>query len=300
MKIYKHTLLLILCLAIGLSSYAKPKKKLQLKLKKGEVYEMTTNMDLDIDQEMMGQQIEVNQDMEIIVSLTVEDILKNKNFLLSYNYDTFSIDMDAMGNKMSFSSENPDESNPASKFLKKITEVELKMEITPSGKIENIEGFEDLSQTVGSNPQLAQMLKMFSDEASFRSTLDQTFSYLPQTKVSVGDRWDSSYKMSAPIAMDIDMTYEVAEIQKKLVILNVDSDINSNTTMEQAGVNMDIELEGTQKGEMSINAKDGMISSSNINQLFSMNMKMKNPQTNEDMEIPMEMNSTIVVSVTKK
>ncbi|MGQ8338087.1 DUF6263 family protein [Sunxiuqinia sp. A32] len=301
MQIQKTTLLLIIAsLFFSFSTQAKTKKLLRLNLEKGSVYEMIMDMNNDMDQEMMGQQIKMTQHMQMGASMTVLDVLPNNNFLISYNYTTMKMDMDAMGNKMSFDSNSQDTDNPAFDALKGITKIKLQMEITPLGKVENIEGFDSFSEAFGANEQVKTMLKMFSDKESFKSTFGQTFNYFPEDKISVGDSWNASQKMEAFMNMDIDMHFEVTDIQEDDVTLKVNSDINSNTSTEQNGMNMNIEMTGNQAGEMSINAKDGMLTSSNMIQDINMLMKMNNPQSNEDMEIPMKMNSTVKVTFNKK
>lgn len=301
MKSQKSALLLIIVsLFFTLSTQAKTKKLLRFNLEKGSVYEMVMDMNNNMDQEMMGQQLKMNQLMKMITIMTVEDVLPNNNFLVSYKYKSIKMDMNVMGNSMSFDSDNQEGNTPELELLKGLTEVKLTMEVTPLGKVQSVVGFDSFSNAFAANPQIKEMLKMFSNEESFKSSFGQTFNYFPEEAVTVGDSWDTSQKMEAIMNMEIDMHFEVADIQKNKVFLNVNSDINSDSEIEQNGMNIDMKMTGNQDGSMIINSKDGMLNTSNMTQDISMLMKMKNPQTNEDIEMPMKINSTIEVIVSKK
>ncbi len=300
MKLRKTALLLIaVSLFFTISTQAKTKKLLRFNLQKGSVYEMTTDMNNIMDQEVMGQQVKMDQKMKMIATMTVEDVLPNNNILVSYIYKSMKMDMSTMGNTMSFDTDKQDDNNPASEAFKRLTKIKLKMEITPLGKVVNIEGFDRFDNAFTAMPQAKEMLKMFSSEESFKSSIGQTFNYFPEEKIAVGDSWDTTQKMDAIMNMEINMHFEVTDIQKDDVVLKIDSDINSDTTIEQNGMDIDMKMNGNQTGNMTINSKDGMLNTSNMTQAMSILMKMKNPQNNEDMEIPMKINSTIAVSVSK-
>lgn len=301
MKFGKITLLLvILSLFFTISSQAQKKKLLRFKLEKGSVYEMVMNMNNNMDQEMMGQQVKMDQQMEMITIMTVEDVLPNNNFLINYHYKSIKMDMDVMGNSMTFDSENEEESTSSLKALKNLTKTKLKLEFTPLGKVISIDGFDSFNDVFAENFELKEMFKMISSEKAFKSSFGQTFNYFPEEKVTVGDSWSTSQKIEEPMSMNIDMHFTVSDIQKHNVFLDMDSDIDSNTTMEQNGMSIDMEMKGKQNGTLTINSKDGMLNASAMKQDLSILMKMKNPQTNEDIEMPIKMHATIKTTVSKK
>lgn len=301
MKKQKLSLILFLSFTlIASSSFAKEKVLLRFNLKKGTVYEMNMDMLTKIDQEVMGNQVKMDQKMDMIISITVDDELPNNNFLITYDYKSFKMAMDGMGQSIILDSDNPDESNPAFAAMKSITDMKLKMEITPLGQVISISGLDEFSKSLAGNPQLSGMLGMFGNEEAFKSNFSQTFNYFPEDKIGTGDSWDASINMPALMNMQIAMNFKVTDISTDFVDLDVNSTVNSSSTLEPNGMKMDISIEGTQNGKMQIDPKDGMMSSSDINQKFSMLMKMKNPQSGEDMEIPMELNSTAKVTVEKK
>jgi hypothetical protein len=58
-------------------------------------------------------------------------------------------------------------------------------------------------------------------------------------------------------------------------------------------------MKGSQNGTMKIDRKGGLEGTSDLIQKTDMLMKMKNPETGEDMEFPMKMNSVIKTTVVK-
>jgi hypothetical protein len=99
---------------------------------------------------------------------------------------------------------------------------------------------------------------------------------------------------------EITMVFEVAAIENNQVYLNVAAVVDMETPIEQMGMKMNVKMAGKQSGKMTIGATDGWLTSSDLIQKFDMNMKMKNPQSGEDMEIPMVLNSVAKISAVKK
>lgn len=292
--------LLMVSFLLAANSLQAKKVMLRLNLKKGTIYEMTTAMTNNIDQEMMGQKIKMDQKIDMAMSFQVLDILPNKNFLIEYSFLKMKLGMNMNGQQMTFDSESSDENDPASKILKVLSSVKLKIEMDPRGQTQKVEGLESFAKELAGNPQMAQAMQMFTDENSFKSYVGQTFNYFPEAEVEMGSKWTASFKLPALMNMETSMNFEVAAIEKSLVTLNVTSDVNLDSPIEQGGMKMNIKMTGTQNGSMIIDTTDGWLSSSDLAQKFDMKMKMKNPQTGEDMEIPMLMNSVATITVVRK
>ncbi len=96
------------------------------------------------------------------------------------------------------------------------------------------------------------------------------------------------------------MGYAVTAIDKDMVYLDFLSNVDTTSQIEQMGMKMDVKIAGKQSGKMVVNAADGWLTASDMTQKFDMNLKMKNPQTGEDMTIPMVMNSVVNIAVTQK
>jgi hypothetical protein len=279
---------------------AKSKVLLRLNPQKGTTYEMTMAMTNNIDQEMMSQKVKIDQKMGMVFTYQVLDVLPSKNFLIEYSITKITMNINVNGQEMNFDSGTDDSSNPMNASLKGLIGNKVKIELTPKGQIERVEGLEEYVKKLSENPQLAQSMQMFSNDNNFKSFIGQSFSYFPENEVKKGDKWTSSFKLPAMMNMETTMNFEVADIKKDQIALNVNSDVNINSPIEQQGMKIDMKMTGTQNGIMTIDPTDGWLRSSDLTQKFDLKMKMKNPQSGEDMEIPMIMNSVAKITVVKE
>jgi hypothetical protein len=299
MKTKLIALFVVAILLVANLTQAQSKVLLRLNLQKGTSYEMTMAMTNNIDQEMMGQKMKIVQKMEMVFLYQVLDILPNDNFLIEYSMQNIKIDMDVNGQQIIMDA-NGDSSNPMNAALKGLVGNKLKIELNKMGKVERVEGLEEYAKKLSDNPQLAQSMQMFTDEKSFKSFIGQTFNYFPENEVIKGDKWTSTIKLPSLMNMETTMNFEVADVKADQIDLNVISDINIDAPIEQMGMKINMKATGTQNGTMIIDPTDGWLRSSDLNQKFDMKMKMKNPQSGEDMEIPMLMNSVAKITVVKK
>lgn len=277
---------------------AKPKVLLRLNLEKGDMYQMTLTSDNNIDQEMMGQQMKILQKMEMVTSYKVLDKLPDNNYVIEYSFLKMKMDMDVNGQKVTIDSESTSD-DEVTKTIKDITAFKLKFTINPMGKIQSVEGIDEYKQKIGNNPQLTQTLSMLSNVDNFKATFEQYFGFYPENEVEIGSKWDGSIKMPGMMNMDMLMHFNVADILDDQVIMDVNSDINMDSPIETNGMKIQMKMTGTQTGTMKVDRKSGLTGTSDLNQKFDMHMKMKNPQTGEDMEIPMLMNAVTKVSTVK-
>jgi hypothetical protein len=273
---------------------------LRLNLKKGTTYEMTMITNTNIDQAIMGQNMKVDQKMEMVCLYKVMDVLPNKNFLIEYSIAKVKMNMSMNGNEMNVDSESPDTTNAMNSLSRGLVSKKMTIELNRTGKVERIEGLDSFIKQSSANPLMAQSLKMFSNDSSFISYIGQTFNYFPKNEVKKGDKWSSSYKLPAMMNMAISMNFEVADIIKNQITLNVNSDVNVEAPIEQMGQKINIKVTGTQNGNIAIDASDGWLRSSNLVQKLDMKMIMKNPQSGEEMEIPIVLNSVSKIAVLKK
>jgi hypothetical protein len=274
-------------------------KLLRLNLQKGTTYEMAMTTANQIDQEMMGQKMKIDQKIEMLFSYKVLDVLPDQKFVVEFSFLKMKIDMNMNGQEIKMNSESTD-NNTIDAGLKDLLSIKLIMIVNQMGKVEKVEGLESYAQKLSGNRQLAQSMQMFTSEESFKNYFAQTFNYFPATEVSVGDQWKTDVKVPTLMNTSIEMVYAVTAIEKDMVYLDFLSNVDTNSQIEQMGMKMDIKMAGKQRGKMVVNADDGWLTASDMTQKFDMNLKMKNPQSGEDMVIPMMINSVVNIAVTKK
>lgn len=298
MKPKNRILTLLVATIVLFSLQLSAKTSLRLNLTKGSVYEMTVSITSNMDQEMMGQQMKIETKMLMLLDYKVADVLTNKNYLIEYTVAQVKVDVSANGQQMSMDSQTG--GNPSSEKLKAMVGQVIKMEVTPAGKVEKVEGIEAFISKLGDDKMMAQMVPMFSSDEGFKSFVGQTFSYIPENEVEQGAKWSSKAQLTAALNMDMQVDFELASTSGKDLNLNVTSTFSGAKPVEQMGMKMDMQIDGTQSGTMVVDSSDGWMKSQNLNQNIKMVMKMKNPQTGDDMSIPIEMKSVIESKSVKK
>jgi len=248
---------------------------------------------------MMGQKMKIDQKMEMTFSYKVLDVLPDQKFRIEYSFLRMKLDMNVNGQEVKMNSESTD-NNAMDAGLKDLLSLKLIMTLNQMGQVEKVEGLDEYAQKLSGNRQLAQAMQMFTSEENFKSYFAQTFNYFPEKEVSVGDQWKTEVKVPALMNTQISMAFEVTAIEGELVHLAVSAVVDTETQIEQMGMKMDVKMAGKQSGKMVINAADGWLTGSDLMQKFDMNMKMKNPQTGEDLVIPMVINSVVNIAVVKK
>lgn len=287
---------LIALLLLSSSHLFAKSAKITIKLAKGDVYTTVMTMNSTMNQQMMGQTLNMKQDMVFTQLMTVKEVMDNGNYQISQTYTKIKMAMLVNDQNMDFDSENED-NNPQLASLGKLKDVVIKFELSPNGEVSNVSGLDELMQSIGDNPQTAQMMKGITNN----DALSSTFSYIPQRKVKKGDSYIVSTKMAAFMDMEIETNYTVESIDKPEITLNASSDIqfSPDEPIKQNGIEMALQGKGKQNGSFVINLADGMVKSSKTKQIIDMEMTFKNPQDNKDMTIPMSVNSTILMKITK-
>lgn len=278
---------------------AASKVALRLNLQKGSTYEMKMNSTNQVDQEMMGQKIKIDQKIEMVFNYHVVDVLPTKSAVIEYSFLKMKMNMNMNGQEIKMDSESPD-ANPVNGAIKDLLFLKLKLTVSPVGKVEKVEGLDEYVKKISGNQQLSQAMVMFTNEENFKAFFAQTFNYFPETEVSVGDQWKSVINLPELMNVGIIMVFDVAAIENDQIHLNFKSAVDMETPVEQMGMKMNVKMVGNQSGKMTVNTTSGWIMSSDLIQKFDMKIKMKNPQSGDDMEIPMVTNSvTNIVGVKK-
>ena len=136
----------------------------------------------------------------------------------------------------------------------------------------------DLSALLKDNGKISGNIKSGSNYVIF-----------PDHKVKVGDSWEADIKPMKTDNMKIHMKYTLKKLSGKKAIIGFDGTIAVNKI---AGQNID--MSGTQSGEVVVNRKTGWMTSSHMTQ----DIKMKVERNG--MEIPTNISSNITSTSEKK
>ena len=292
MKHYIALFFATLWLATSFQASAANKTTIRLNLQKGESYELIANVKGDIVQEMMGQKVEMEQNMTISSIMNVTDKLADGNFAIEYRYKAIRMDVKGMGQAFRFDSESPDKSSPIYPIFEGMINGKLQLVVTPLGKIVKAEGFESLLKGVNANPQIAEALKPFNNADGFKTNFEQTFGYFTDKETEQGDVWSNTIEIPNLGFAKITTDFQAVSITDNQLDITMKAIINTNGELEQNGIKIDMAIEGNQAGTLDIERKTGLFSVSDVLMKLKINMKFKNPATGDDMTMPMEINST--------
>ena len=139
---------------------------LSLNLSKGETYKHKLSSEVDVFQDIGGDQIETNMVINSDINWLVKGI-KKESYSMEVSYTALEIEMELVEGKMTFSSKT-EETDVFSDLLKQIIDQPFSMVLTMDGRITKVggmqeifdEAFADLSGRV-SNEKLLQLKSQF-------------------------------------------------------------------------------------------------------------------------------------------
>jgi hypothetical protein len=289
----KKSLFLVFWVCLGLTAMA------QITLKfnpdKGSKYEYQMEMIQKINQTIMGQKMDVNQTMILSYNMdVVEKTATETRLEMMYKDVSYNL-VSAMMNMTYDSKSNATPANTIDEMMAKIFGSLLNKKFTvtllPDGSVKSVAGMKeiinDMAKAVGNDmvsQQVTQQLsQQFSDDA-MKSTFEQSFKIYPTKAIKPGDSWNVVQKTGAGgMNMDLNTTYNLKSADAGTAIADVTSTING----------MGGQITGTQSGTIEFDVKTG------LPMVSKMNQKASGKVSANGMEIPMDIDSQVNVTVKK-
>lgn len=297
----KHLFLTImLTMVAGLAS---AQVTLNYNLDSGTAYTTKVVLEQDISQTFMGQSQDVESDQGYGIELTFTDFEDGK-YSVKMVYKSIMINQPMAG--LSYDSETTTtEPTGAAKAVASVLNKELQFTLSKTGEVSNITGFEAMLDSMAANMGITgeAQLSLFKSQMSsqyntqtMKDQLKRTLIVFPEKELNKGDLWTEDQSVSAPFAMNIQTTYEVADYDNETVTLNVSSDIfTEGGELVTNGATMTPDLSGVQSGTIKIDRKTGLILEGGMEQLISGVLNMTSPQ---EMEIGTEISGKTEVTGT--
>lgn len=201
----------------------------------------------------------------------------------------------------------PEDANPAVAVLLKMIGKKLTLTLAPDGRVEKLEGFEELLGDGGGNPQMQAAMKGVFNEEQFKRFFDLA-NQLPREPVSIGDSWRT--EMQVPLGplgnlgVDLTSTLEAVDTREghRVAIVGVEGTLASTGTAKGMPGGMELEIQsGRQSGRNQFDVGEGMLRESAIEQELSMKMRMPAPEETGGaaIEMAMEMAQDISMRLTE-
>ena len=299
----KLTTILIVTLLM-MSSFAQ-KQVLELRLDKGKTYQQIFDMPMQIKYDFSSQSMEM--DMNMMMSLSYKVIeAKADYYEFEAKFDLLKIDINAMGNKMTFSSDNVNESNPVFKFFNEITKNSFVIKTDRKGQAIEIKGYEEMIEKAilkfpnlskAEKEQLKQQFNQSFNEETLKQNISNLGNYFPSTPVGIGDEWDYSYTTNAGANVTINAHYKLIEITPEYILIDMVAKIVSpedNGYIESNGMMMKLNLNGAMTSTIKLDPKTCWTKTSTGKMIMSGKAEVQaNDQLPEGMTMDMSISADV-------
>lgn len=287
------------------SNENKEHSKLELNLTKGETYPQNMTVNSTIDQEMMGQKMQIVMDMTANIDYKVEDI-QNDVYVLNTTYKGLNIDINAGGQQMHFTA---GDTTSEGKFMNNLVGKSFTIHMKKDGTVEKIEGLDNVidgmmdANDTSMSPQEQQQLMMqikqsWGAEALTNNLKMATGSYPADGSTEVGNTWSQTLSLPAAFNLNANIDYTLADASADVYTINGKGtfDMNKDTTLRGAEAN--INLKGDMTFVYKVDTKTGWITSGTGNQNIGGEIKIN--AGGQEMVMPMNVKSDIKLDGTTK
>ncbi len=294
------------------SADAADKAPLKLKLEKGVCYIFDFTTDQDISQTIQGQKHEMQQSMGFKYELLVQDIDKEKNYIIKNTYTHASFFQNGPMGKIEYDSSKPSKKvHPMAKGFAGLINQSFIIKMSEKGKVVDVTGVDKMMDKILKEMEFPTeaarkmtektMKKQFSDEA-LKNQMENLFLQYPEKPVGPGDKWTNSISLTGGFPMNIESAYTLKNFQGDTAFIDIRSTISPNRSAEglkMGNMTMKYNIQGVQTGTMEVNRNTGLTTSSNLEQKLAGKIEIKG-QGSQDTSWPIKIISEVVLTCKKK
>lgn len=238
---------------------------LKMRLAPGDHFKQEMDMTMDMGIDMMGQTMKTDMGMKGIMDFVVTGDTGNlKKLKMTYETMSMKMKIDAPG------VEGINMDSIMNKSTENIKGKSVVMLINDKNEIIDVTGFEDVM--VNDNLDDAtktQIKKMFSKE-QMNSMLGMMFQMYPDKPVKVGESWEKEIETSlAEVKMKMKGKYTLKSVKDGVAFIDLSGKFTGKGSMNQNGMAIDMDMDGSQDGTVNIGIADGYLKDSD----FKMDMK---------------------------
>lgn len=239
----------------------------KLTFQKGQVLEVTTNMNMNT-QSMMG---EMPASIVMVDHFAVGD-MTSSSIGLTKTPKKVKIEMTLMGQEYNLDSDKPqDLDGPMGKPVKEIMKRSQGFTIDPQGTITAVSGDEKKKDGAADGEMMSMMLPGMPAGAQVTVGLPSLFKILPDEAIMVGKTWTESLGEAGNTSKTV---YTVKEITATEIILDFTGDATTKGTQSAMGMSMDVSSSTKMSGTVLIDKASGLLKQKTITANASTNMMM--------------------------
>lgn len=271
-----------------------------LNLEKGKYY----HQKIDVKTTMEDRDMSVSWDISFFVKA-----IHDSYYDMEVKYEKLTTDIPAYG-KMVFSSAKNDEEDILSRVLAELTNKPFSIKMGKNGRIRETNINDSLFARIFDKfPELSGLPKSYMEiqikgaynEEAFKSNIEKTTTIFPDKPVSKGDKWLINTKSGAGMNLNVETTYELKDITRSYYKIYGESKAETadkDTYVESFGSfgsPTKTDMKGTMISEIMIDRKSGWIIEGKINFELQGGIYMKGPENSDELQIPMNSKSEIVI-----
>lgn len=265
---------------------------LKMNLKKGASYLFSTSIDQLVNQEVMGNQMDIKQQTQVDYIYEVVES-NTQGMKIKSTYQTMAINMETPQGNFHFDSKRTDNPESPLKAVGKMVGKSFVMYLSPEGEVTKVEGMQDVLNSIGGEASTQQLLKQQFSDSAFMNMMNVSLNIYPNKEIQPNESWQKDFKMpmAGMMEMDLQNQYTLTAINGKQADISVHSTIKLSPLDSESPLgNMQINLTGTQDGKVQVDSSTGLINSSTINQQISGDISA------QGMKIPMKITSKITLT----
>ncbi len=244
---------------------------LKMRLNKGDKFSQDMDMDMNMNMAVMGQAMDMKMGMKGgALFEVVNDSSGTKD--LSMTYTSMKMKMEMMGSP---EAESINTDAMSDKISEKISGKKVILKINDKYEIVDVSGFNEMMLDDSTDIQTReQMKKMFSKD-QMNSMFGMMFQLYPDKPVRVGETWEKENEVNVTgISMKMTGKYTLTEVKDGIAHISVDGKFSGKGNMDQGGMAVEMDMDGGQKGTMSIGLADGYLRDGNITMDVKADMNM--------------------------
>ncbi|MBM78496.1 MAG: hypothetical protein CL846_08440 [Crocinitomicaceae bacterium] len=248
-------------------------------------FEFTANQDINVAGQQVQQIIGTGYTFEVLQKEGTSAIIKN-----IYDWMQYDISSDP---KMSYDSRKGTQTGIIADMFNGMIGQSFTMKLSEKGEVTDVTGAENIFESMMKNidPELRSQMEAFMegryDAESMKSSIEQMVNIYPENPVKVGDSWTQKIKLeSGGYPMILNSKYTVTEIKQDEVLLYAEGLIYSEdgASIKNAGMEIGINLEGSQTGNITINLQTGLAKKGEMHQKIEGTMEIMGQTMNMNID----------------
>jgi hypothetical protein len=251
------------------------------------VYEVTIDQTTSAGESSFAAALNSVAGQKFMYSVTANLDETSGNTLLEMEILSALVNLEMMGNKLSFDSENPapegsiDPMHTMLEGLNVLIGEKLTLTYTPEGEVTEVKGLDVMYDKITNAlpAQAAPIAQGFIQEDQFKQLA--TYPFWPDAPVKIGENWNRKYTQvfGTSGAMEVDNTYtlkgQTERDGRQVNVLGYAGSIIADASQNDAMMGMEMSMsDGKNSGEIFVDQTSGFIVHASANQEMTMNMQL--------------------------